>query len=199
MKIDEWLDFFKEHKQKSLFSFSDLLQLTDEDRNSLSVQLSRLTDSNVVRRAVRGWYENPFNPPSPEEVSMIIRYPSYLSMEYVLSKDDILSQTVYSLTLITTKKPYSYSYEGKELEYHQIHRSLFFGYEKEGSILTAEDEKALLDLLYIRYVKSNEMDREGVLSLLDDMYLEYLDREKLFRYSERYPGKVKDVLNILKI
>lgn len=197
MKIDEWLDFFREHKQKNLFSFSDLLQLTDEDRNSLSVQLSRLTGSDVLRRAVRGWYENPFNPPNPEEISMVIRYPAYLSMEYALSKNDILSQTVYTLTLITTKKPYSYSYEGGELEYHQIHRSLFFGYEKKDSIMTAEDEKALLDLIYIRYVKSDELDREGVLSLIDDMYLEYLDREKLFRYSERYPGKVTNLLRIL--
>ncbi len=195
MKLEEWLNFFKEHKEKSLFSFSDMLLLTDENKNSLSVQLNRLVDSDVVKRAVKGWYENPFDPPGPEEVAMVIRYPSYLSMEYVLSKNDILSQTVHTLTLVTTKKPYSY--RDGEFEYHQVKRSLFFGYEKRDSVLTAHSEKALLDLLYIRYVKTNELDTRAVLSLADDMYLKDLDKGRLTDYAKKYPAKVRQILKRL--
>ncbi|MFW6041149.1 MAG: type IV toxin-antitoxin system AbiEi family antitoxin domain-containing protein [Thermoplasmatota archaeon] len=199
MKIKDWLDFFKKYENKRLFSFSDLLQLTDEDRNSLSVQLNRLVKSNVVNRAVKGWYKNPFNPPSLEEISMVIRFPSYLSMEYVLSKNDILSQSVYTFTLITTKKPYVYSYEGRELEYHHIKDPLFFGFEKRDSIMYAENEKALLDLLYIRYVKSKELEMEGVLSLIDDIYLDYLNKTKILEYSKMFSGKVEEVLKTIDI
>lgn len=194
MKLDRWLEFFREHREKTMFSFTDIVQLTDEDKNSLSVQLNRLVRSNVVKRVVRGWYQNPFNPPSTEEIAMLIRYPSYLSMEYVLSKKDVLSQTVYTLTLMTTKRTYDYSYEGRELEYHQIKKSLFFGYEKDGSVLTAHVEKALLDLLYIRCVKTNEMDMKGLLSLTDDMYLDDLNKERLKDYSKGYPKKVRNIL-----
>jgi len=174
LKLDQWLEFFREHREKNMFSFSDIVQLTDEDKNSISVQLNRLVRSNVIKRVVRGWYQNPFNPPSTEEIAMVIRYPSCLSMEYVLSKKDILSQTVYTLTLVTTKQTYNYSYEGRELEYHQIKKPLFFGYEEDGSVLTAHVEKALLDLIYIRCVKTDVMDTNGLSSITDDMYLDQL-------------------------
>ncbi len=194
MKLDQWLEFFREHREKTMFSFSDIVQLTDEDKNSISVQLNRLVRSNVIKRVVRGWYQNPFNPPSTEEIAMVIRYPSCLSMEYVLSKKDILSQTVYTLTLVTTKQTYNYSYEGRELEYHQIKKPLFFGYEEDGSVLTAHVEKALLDLIYIRCVKTDGMDANGLSSITDDMYLDQFNKEKLTDYSKEYPKKVKNIL-----
>ncbi len=174
-----------------------MLLLTDENKNSLSVQLSRRVDSDVVKRVVKAWYENPFNPPGPQEVAMVIRYPSYLSMEYVLSKNDILSQIVYTLTLVTTKKPYSYG-DG-EFEYHQVKKSLFFEYEKHDSVLITYSEKALLDLLYIRYVKTNELDTRALLSLADDMYLMDLDKGRLTDYLKRYPTKVQQILRRLDI
>ncbi len=194
MKLDQWLEFFREHEEKTMFSFSDIVQLTDEDKNNVSVQLNRLVRSNAIKRVVRGWYQNPFNQPSTEEIAMLIRYPSYLSMEYVLSKKDILSQTVYTLTLVTTKQTYNYSYDGRELEYHQIKKPLFFGYEEQGFVLTAHVEKALLDLIYIRCVKTDEMDAKGVLSLTDDMYLDDLNKEQLTDYSKEYPKKVRNIL-----
>lgn len=199
MRLDRWLDFFKAHKDKKLFSFSDLVQLTDEDRDSLSVQLNRLVNSGTIERAVRGWYENPFNTPTIEEIAMTIRYPSYLSMEYALSRSDLLSQSVYTLTLVTTRSPYTYSYGGRGLEYHQIKKSLFFGYERRDDVSIAEGEKALLDLIYIRYVKSNEMDLEGILSLTDDMYLDEIDRESIYEYKGKYPKKVSELVERLDL
>ncbi|MFO7791698.1 MAG: hypothetical protein R6W73_01775 [Candidatus Saliniplasma sp.] len=198
MKLDRWLEFFRQHDEKTMFSFSDIVQLIDEDKNSISVQLNRLVRSDVIKRVARGWYQNPFNPPSTEEIAMVIRYPSCLSMEYVLSKKDVLSQTVYTLTLVTTKPTYDYSYDGRDLEYHQVKKPLFFGYNKNGPILTAHVEKAFLDLLYIRCVKTNEMDMDGVLSITDDMYLDELNKKQLMDYSKEYPVKVRNILeNIL--
>ena len=94
MKVDEWLDLFRQNRGKSLFSLSDLVLLTGDQRPSLSVQLSRLVASGVIERPARGWYANPFAFPSDEEVAMVIREPSYLSMEYALSREGILSQQV---------------------------------------------------------------------------------------------------------
>jgi flagellar biosynthesis/type III secretory pathway chaperone len=45
MKVDEWLQFFKQHSTKKLFSVSDLSQLINEPKTSLMVQLTRLTQS----------------------------------------------------------------------------------------------------------------------------------------------------------
>lgn len=105
---------------------------------------------------------------------MVLRYPSYLSMEYALSRHGVLSQRVYTLTLITTKLPYTYVRDKATYEYHQVKRSFFFGFEDEDGVMMGTPEKALLDLIYIRM---RDMNEEALRSLIDDMYLEELDKD----------------------
>ena len=195
MKVDEWLSFFKHHREKSLFSLSDLTQLTGEHAASLSVQLTRLVKAGVLSRAAQAWYENPFTPPSSEEVAMVVRYPSYLSLEYALSKQGVLSQSVYILTLVTTKLPYTYTTDHVVYEYHQIHRSLFWGYQQKGVVLTAEPEKAFLDLIYIRCVCTRELPRQRFASLVNDMAVSEFDVERLHRYAEHFGPGTRNVLS----
>lgn len=194
MKVDEWIAFFKKNTNKKLFSKADLLLLTGENKSPMSVQLSRLVSSGLIEHPVRGWYVNPFMPPDNEELAMIIRNPSYLSLEYALFKHNILSQNVYTLTLITTKLPYSFNARENIFEYHQVKRNLFWGYKIERNIKTAEPEKALLDLIYIRTVRGRGDD--NVLgSLVDDMYLEDLDMKKLILYSKKFDKTTQKILS----
>ena len=193
MKIHEWMAFFKDNRRKKLFSLSDLVLLTGDAKASLTVQLSRMVAAGTLKRPVRGWYENPFAPPSAEELAMVIRLPSYLSMEYALSVHGILSQTVHTLTLVTTQLTRVYDANGMVLEYHQVKRPLFWGYEKRSEVLFAEPEKALLDLIYIRVLRGS-MDVASLGSLVDDMFLEELDRERLMEYAGRYQMGTGDVL-----
>ena len=185
MKVDEWLNFFRGHREKKLFSLSDLVQLTGENKSSLSVQLTRLVKANVINRAAQVWYENPFNTPSVEEIAMVVRYPSYISMEYALSKHGILSQMAYTLTLMTTKLPYIYKTKQSVYEYHQISPSLFWGYRQEGTVLTAEAEKALLDLIHIRCVSKGDLKLEGMASLVNDMDINVFNSKRLYQYSKK--------------
>ncbi len=186
MKIDEWLGFFRKNMNKKIFSFHDIVLLSGENKPSVSVQLSRLVKAAILERPVRGWYVNPFAPPSAEELSMVIRRPSCLSMEYALSRHGILSQNVFTITLTTTKQPYTYRTRDLNFESHQIKPPLFWGYSEEGAVNIAEPEKALLDLIYIRYVRGKDMKRSSLDSMLDDMYLDELDRKKLIHYGERF-------------
>jgi predicted transcriptional regulator of viral defense system len=197
--MDKWLQFFRKHKEKSLFSFSDLLVLTEEKKPSLSVQMTRLVNSGTLNRAGRGWYENPFNPPSKEEIAMVLRYPSYLSMEYALSKNGILSQRTQTFTLVTTKNPYTYSTQRGEYEYHKIKKELFFGYENEENILVGRPEKALLDLVYIRAVHSNEMSIDILSSLVDDMETDGLDPKLISKYAKSFDRKTREIVRKLEV
>ena len=194
MKVDEWLDFFGKNTNKKLFSLSDLIVLTGEKRSTISVQLSRLVSSGIVDRPVRGWYVNPFRPPTDEELAMVIRAPAYLSLEYALSEHGILSQNVFRYTLVTTKLPYTYRSDSNVFEYHQVKRSLFWGYVRDGTVLTAEPEKALLDLVYIRSVRGRDPEGVALGSLMDDMYLEELDRKKLVQYAKRFDKRTGNIL-----
>ncbi len=197
MKYDEWLKFFKKHRGKKLFSLSDLIVLTDEDKSSISVQLFRLVKSNVINRVARDWYENPFNSPSAEEISMVLRHPCYLSMEYALFKNNILSQQVFSLTLVTPKLPYIYKKENIVYEFHQIKKSLFWGFEKKDIINIAESEKAFLDLIYIRYSRNNEMTLNALYSLIEDMDFRELNEKKLLNYVRYFDSRTQKVLSDL--
>ena len=194
MKVDEWLALFRENRNKKLFSFSDLVLLTGDKRSSLSVQLSRLVRSGVIERPARGWYGNPFAPPSDEELAMVIRQPSYLSLEYALARHGVLSQAVYVNTLVTTRLPYTFRTGRRVFEYHQVKKDLFRGYKKEMYVLVAEPEKALLDLIYVRLVRGRDMGRGALDSLVDDMYLEELDHERLSQHAEVFDAKTRGVL-----
>jgi predicted transcriptional regulator of viral defense system len=199
MKVDKWLDLFKKNRNKKLFTLSDLIILTGEKKSSIAVQLSRLVKSGIVEHPVRGWYVNPFRIPSTEELSMVVRYPSYLSMEYALSKHGILSQNVFTFTLVTTKLPYTYRAEDNVFEYHQVKKSLFWGYIKKGDIQIAEPEKAFLDLVYIRIVRGKDMKTSALESLVEDMYLEDIDQKRLFKYADSYDKTTRKILSGLMV
>ena len=194
MKINEWMDFFKVHKNKKIFSLNDLKVLTGDNTSTIPIQLSRLSRNGLVKNPIKGWYTNPFNSPSSEELSMVLRAPAYLSMEYALSRHGILSQDVHTYTLITTKLPHIYRSDENIFEYHQVKRSLFWGYGKEGNIQIARPEKALLDLIYIRYSRNRNTNESLLLSLMDDMYLEDIDEEILKNYSNKYDKGTKDFM-----
>ena len=194
MKINEWMSFFKVHNNKKIFSLNDLKVLTGENASTISVQLSRLSRKGLVKNPIKGWFVNPFNTPSSEELSMVLRAPAYLSMEYALSRHGILSQDVHTYTLITTKLPHTYRSDEEIFEYHQVKISLFWGYKREGLIQLAEPEKALLDLIYIRYSRKGNANENLLLSLIDDMYLEDIDEEILTNYSNRYDNVTKDFM-----
>ncbi|MEW6573828.1 MAG: hypothetical protein AB1374_09385 [Bacillota bacterium] len=91
-----------------------------------------------------------------------------------------------TLTLVTTKLPYTFNIEGTVLEYHQIARRLFWGYRSDGHANVAWPEKALLDLIYIRHLKTRATDARGIASLLDDMYLEEIDAARLRSFIRRF-------------
>ncbi len=197
MKNSRWLELFREHPEKHLFSVSDLAQLTGQKMDVLRVELTRLVKAGTIERAASGWYCNPFSMPTPEEVAMVLRRPSYISMEYALSIHSILSQTAYSITLVTRKGPYTYRRGPWVIEYHQISKKLFWGFEERDGVLVAEPEKALLDLIYIRHVRNREFDTEGLKSLMNDMYLEDMDRDKLKKYADRFGGRTLETAKML--
>lgn len=198
MRTTQWLDFFRRYIEKKVFSFADLEQMTGLPKDQLQVELSRLVARGVLRRLVRKWYANPFAQPSVEEVAMVLRHPSYISLEYALAKEGILSQTAFTITLITTKLPYTFNLDGTTFEYHQIARRLFWGYRFDGRANVAWPEKALLDLIYIRHLKTRKLSAARLHSLLEDMYLEELDRERLWSFAAKFgPPYVRQLNTVL--
>jgi hypothetical protein len=186
VKTNEWLDFFRRHTEKKVFALTDIEQMTGLSKSHLQVELGRLVRRGVLKRLARKWYTNPFAPPLIEEAAMVVRYPSYISLEYALAQEGILSQTAFTVTLVTTKLPYTFHLDGATLEYHQIAKRLFWGYRFDGRANVALPEKALLDFIYIRHLKTRDLAAARLHSLLDDMYLEELNTERLLSFAAEF-------------
>jgi hypothetical protein len=95
--------------------------------------------------------------------------PSYLSLEYVLAKYQILSEPGRSITSITTKTTREIISAVGAFRYYSISEKLFTGYSVKyfysAPILEAEKSKALFDYLYLRFLKNEPVNIKSVQDL----------------------------------
>jgi hypothetical protein len=89
-----------------------------------------------------------------EFLAGILRSPSYLSLEYILAKEKVISQEVGNFTSITLKSSRSYENASGTYFYRNLKPSLFTGYFEcrwDGKIIRrATRAKALFDWLYLQ-------------------------------------------------
>jgi predicted transcriptional regulator of viral defense system len=115
-----------------------------------------------------------------------IKYPSYLSTEYVLQKYSILSDAVYAYTSVTLKSKNTYTNELGRYIYRSITRKLFIGYEiKEVGgyeIKEATQAKALFDYLYLKLYRIRNITEDVLLDLR--LNLEELDERDMKEFEE---------------
>ena len=186
MSIKAFLELFQNHPEMKTFHVNELALYLDQKKEVIQVELHRLTQKGIVQRLANGYYANPFYLPSLDEISMILKKPSYISMETALNKHGILPQTVYTYTMVTTNHPHHFEALGTVFEYHQVQPEYFFGYQETiQHAFVADPEKALLDPIYIRHFKKSKEERQLIYSQLDNMILGGIRRSRLLRYAKK--------------
>jgi len=167
MRLVEIIKILKETKVKIL-SLSDLKKLLDIENDNTAYKIAaKLIGEKFLLRIKKGTYISTFNSPEDFELANALYVPSYISFESALSYYGILSQFPYSTTSASPKKTKKITVEGKEYSYTQISRKLYWGFRREGQIIIASQEKALLDMLYItakgrRKVELDELDYSSI-------------------------------------
>ncbi|MEW6675723.1 MAG: hypothetical protein AB1348_06965 [Nitrospirota bacterium] len=66
---------------------------------------------------------------SVEKIAASLYIPNYLSFEFALSRYGVLNLVPYTLTFATTRKTKRLTLEGRDIEFRQIKKDLFWGYE----------------------------------------------------------------------
>lgn len=93
-----------------------------------------------------------------------LREPSYLSMETVLQRHNMLSEAVYGWTSVTLKTKHIYKNKFGVFIYRNIKESLFDGFEirtVDGfDVRVASLAKALFDYLYYKLLRVRDVDWE---------------------------------------
>ncbi len=90
-----------------------------------------------------------------EYLANVIYYPSYLSLEYVLSKEGILAENVYVFTSVTLKSTRKFTNNFGTFLYQKVKNKLFTGYYLKDycldyKIKMASKAKALFDYFYLK-------------------------------------------------
>jgi predicted transcriptional regulator of viral defense system len=139
-----------------------------------------------------GFYAFKNHFPSEVEIANQIYSPSYLSLEYAMAYYNIIPDTVYSVTSITTKITREFVINGISYNYSKIKKSAFTGYVKKDingeTALIADPEKTFIDYLYFVSL--------GKKSIYDRIEIKNLKKEKLIYYAKLF--KKNSLTNLLK-
>lgn len=167
MRLVETIKIIKESRLK-IISLSDLRKLLGVNNDITAYKTAeKLVSDKFLLRIKKGLYSSTFNPPENFEIANALYVPSYISLESALNYYGILSQFPYSITSISPKKSKKITIDEKEYEYTQISNKLFWGFMREGNVIIASPEKALVDMLYIsakgmRRIAFDELDYSPV-------------------------------------
>lgn len=92
--------------------------------------------------------------------------PSYLSLEFVMAKYQLLTESVNTITAITTKTTRNYSNILATFRYYTVTPTLFYGYQIQtingAPIAVASKAKAVFDFLYLRFAKDSIINEREV-------------------------------------
>ncbi|MBA3047542.1 hypothetical protein KKC83_03420 [Patescibacteria group bacterium] len=163
-------------KELPFFEIENLLAI-DENKNNLRILLSRMKRKGEILAIKRGMHVHfdyltkvkiARNKKDYDEFIACLAYqPSYLSLEYVLAENGILSESVFNFTSATTAKTYKLANEFGNFHYYHLKDELFIGYgiiKKHGYLIyKAGAAKALFDFLYLR--KNILLNRDTVKEL----------------------------------
>lgn len=186
MSSKEYIDLLKNHPEMPLFHVNDFVLMMNQKKEVIRVELVRMVKKGILSKVTNGYYANPFLYPTSDQIAMYLKKPSYISLEKALNIHGILPQTVYTYTLVTADSPHSYCVNQTIFEYHHIHLPYFFGFKVSNQhIYLADPEKALLDFLYFRYFREKLTNRQPVLSLLDDMDFEIMNKSRFLSYAQK--------------
>ena len=133
---------------KAFFTLNDLVKIFNVKEESLKVALNRLVKNERIIRLRKNAYQLPDKIYNLRKIASQLYEPCYLSFESALNECGILSQIPYSLTFATTNKSKKIILGSQEIEFRQIKKDLFFGYELQNDIFIASPEKALVDQIY---------------------------------------------------
>jgi hypothetical protein len=186
--------------------------LVFKNKSYLKTMLSRYAKSGKIIRLKKGLYVSREYANNLEKKNTLSDYTeflanmlhssSYLSLDWVLYENNILTELPKNFTSMSLAKTAHFSNEFGNFFYHKIKKELFSGYiiEKKSdyAILKATKARALFDFLYLR--KNILSDRKSLkelrLNLENFFKKDWKELEKYIKLERS--KKMNDIFNNLK-
>lgn len=167
--------------------------------------IKRNLKSGLFIKLRNNYYQLKDSNPSLYFIANKLYQPSYVSLEKAMSYYNIIPETVYGITSITTKSTREFETPRATFTYQTIKPEAYTGYGAKNMdgyiVLFAEPEKALVDYLYfvdlkkislndrlqLRDIKKNKLtktaqlfNRPSLLKLIDHVYAEYRKPRRIY-------------------
>jgi predicted transcriptional regulator of viral defense system len=140
-------------KDFTVFSLRDILRT---DPGFHRRRLSDWQDKGYIRKVIKGFYvfvdlvleENVLF-----EIANRIYKPSYVSLESALAHYQLIPESIFGVTSVSTRRTYRFASGLAEFRFRTVKPELFFGYDLMSArgkrVKIARPEKAILDFLYL--------------------------------------------------
>jgi len=175
-----------------------IFALKDIRKIEADFDLRRLNEwqkKGFLRTVRRGYYifsDTEINEQSLFLIANKIYSPSYVSLEMAFSYYNLIPESVYGITSVTSKKTNNFKTDFGEFIYRHIKSELMFGYKlvKYGNhnFRIAEIEKAILDYFYLNSHLKTENDFTEM-RFDEKEFKALVDRSKLNRYLAVFNNK----------
>ena len=154
--------YFIKKLQRTVFTTSELSALSGKSLSATTQALNNLQKQELIFKIYRGvWAEAGVKNVSPYSIINFLfpRHRAYVSFISALHLYDIIEQIPQIITLASTLHTKTIHTKIGVFSVHSIAPEFFDGfdwYQKEGNFLIAEQEKALVDSLYLSAYKKKQ-------------------------------------------
>lgn len=156
-----------------LFFTKESLKQWEKDEDVLNFNIKYWLKKELIMRVKNGLYILKSRFDAEKDKDLYLEYlankiyePSYLSCEYVMNKYNLLTEAVYGLTSVTTKKTTNFVNKLGRFSYYSLAPRLFFGFELKNffsaKILIAKKSKAVFDYLYLRFLRKTPINDKSI-------------------------------------
>lgn len=201
------IEYQKELEQLPYFNKNEAVVLIGKQGKNLDKKIAQLTRIGYLKTFKKGLYTSSVY--ADKEVgesymqftANILRFPSYISTEYVMALEGLIPESVYWVTSITLKSTRKYSNFLGNFSYRNIKNSLFLGFKEKNwnsnIVYIASKAKALFDYFYFKKMYNTKADiydtRINWGNFSGDDLLEF---DKYVKLSKSI--KMKNIFEILK-
>ena len=159
------MQFFKLKEQLKDFIVFSLNDIRKIDSNFYRHRLNEWQNKGYIKKIRQGYYifsDLKINEQSLFLIANKIYQPSYISLEMAFSYYNLIPESVYAITSITSQKTNNFKTKIGEFIYHSVKPELMFGYHlikyQDYNFKIATIEKVILDYFYINSHLKTEND-----------------------------------------
>jgi predicted transcriptional regulator of viral defense system len=161
-----YLAFRNSMKDFTVFSLRDILRVEPGFHRR---RLNEWQAKGYIRKVIKGFYnfsDLPLDEMVLFEIANRIYKPSYVSLESALAHYQLIPESVFGVTSISTRRTYRFTSGLAEFRFRTVKPELFFGYvlvPAHGKrVKIARPEKAVLDFLYLNPALRSGPDFESL-------------------------------------